>query len=215
VNPTLQVSGSPRIVVALLFDGFELLDVFGPLEAWGMLSVETKRWRLVTTSARAGAVASAQGPSAVAECGLAGCPRADVLLVPGGIGTRRAVGDERLLEWLQARAAAADVISSVCTGSALLARAGLLDGLRATTNKFAFAWVAEQGPSVHWVREARWVEDGRFFTSAGVSAGIDMTLAVIAKLEGSARAEEIAVRMEYEWHRDAHWDPFARIHGLV
>ena len=79
----------------------------------------------------------------------------------------------------------------------------------------SFAWVQSQGPAVQWVKEARWVEDGKFVTSSGVAAGIDMTLAVIAKLAGTDVAERIAVRMEYEWHRDAGWDPFARVHGLV
>jgi transcriptional regulator GlxA family with amidase domain len=107
-------------------------------------------------------------------------------------------------------------VSSVCTGAALLARAGLLDGRRATSNKLSFKWVTEQGPAVEWIlRQARWVEDGKFATSSGVSAGIDMTLALIAKLAGAESAERIAIRMEYEWHRDPSWDPFAKIHGLV
>jgi transcriptional regulator GlxA family with amidase domain len=93
--------------------------------------------------------------------------------------------------------------------------AGLLDGRRATSNKRAFDWVVEQGPRVQWIRQARWVEDDRFVTSSGVSAGIDMTLAVIAKLTSLDTAEQIAVRMEYEWHRDSSRDPFAKVHGLV
>ena len=205
---------SPKIVGALLFEGFELLDVFGPLEAWGMLSYGGE-WRVVTTAERAGPVKSAQGPQAVADSSLADCPELDVILVPGGIGTRKAVANEPLLEWLRARAARAQVVTSVCTGSSLLARAGLLDGRRATSNKASFAWVQAQGPAVQWVKEARWVEDGRLVTSSGVAAGIDMTLAVIARLAGTDVAEGIAVRMEYEWHRDAGWDPFARVHGLV
>lgn len=80
--------------------------------------------------------------------------------------------------------------------------------------EFEFGWVVQQGTAVDWIGQARWVEDGRFVTSAGVAAGIDMTLAVIARLEGVATAERIATRMEYEWHRDAAWDPFAKIHGL-
>jgi transcriptional regulator GlxA family with amidase domain len=75
--------------------------------------------------------------------------------------------------------------------------------------------VTTHGPAVNWVKEARWVEDGKVFTSAGVSAGIDMTLAVIAKLEGQGVASEIAIQMEYDRHRDAAWDPFAKIRGLV
>jgi transcriptional regulator GlxA family with amidase domain len=125
------------------------------------------------------------------------------------------VDEALLLDWLRLRSAEARVVTSVCTGASLLARAGLLDGRRATTNKLSFAWVTTQGPNVRWVKEARWVEDGNVFTSSGVSAGIDMTLAVIAKLEGKDEAERIAVRMEYEWHRDEGWDPFAKIHGLV
>ena len=96
-----------------------------------------------------------------------------------------------------------------------MARAGLLDGRRATTNKASFAWVVGQGPKVDWVKEARWVTDGPYSTSSGVSAGIDMTLAVISQLELPQVADDIAIRMEYEWHRDSTWDPFAKVHGLV
>jgi len=206
--------GSTKTVGALLFEGFELLDVFGPLEAWGMLAA-AGGWRIVTTAGSAGPVASAQGPAAVAEHALSDCPKLDAILVPGGMGTRREIHDEALLEWLRRRSAEAEVVTSVCTGAALLARAGLLDGRRATTNKAAFGWVAGQGAAVHWTKQARWVEDGPFVTSSGVSAGIDMTLAVIAKLESLEVAERIAVRMEYDWHRDASWDPFAKVHGLV
>ena len=99
---------------------------------------------------------------------------------------------------------------SVCTGSALYAAAGLLDGRRATTNKQFFSVTTASGPRTHWVREARWVEDGRFVTSSGVSAGTDMALAVIAKLWGATVAQQIADLTEYEWQRDAARDPFAR-----
>jgi len=203
-----------RIIGALLFEGFELLDVFGPLEAWGMLAARGG-WRIVTVAETAGAIASAQRVQAVAELALADCPECDVLLVPGGIGTRREVANESLLEWLRRRSATATRVTSVCSGSAILARAGLLDGLRATSNKASFKWIAQQGPRVSWVKQARWVEDGRFMTSSGVSAGIDMTLAAIAQLAGAEVADAIATHMEYEWHRDASWDPFAKIHGLV
>jgi transcriptional regulator GlxA family with amidase domain len=198
-----------KTVGVLLFEGFESLDVFGPVEAWGMLA-KAGDWRIVTAAESAGPVASAQATRAVAEC-----PPLDVLVVPGGIGTRRLVANEGVLSWLRARAAQATAVTSVCTGAGLLARAGLLDGRRATTNKRSFAWVVEQGPRVTWVREARWVEDGAFVTSAGVSAGIDMSLGVIAKLVSTEAAERVADAMEYEWHRDAAWDPFAKRCGLV
>jgi transcriptional regulator GlxA family with amidase domain len=205
---------SQKTVGALLFEGFELLDVFGPLEAWGMLAT-AGGWKVVTSAASAGPVASAQGPRAVADYALGDCPKLDAILVPGGIGTRLETKNEALLEWLRHRSSEAEIVTSVCTGAALLARAGLLDGRRATTNKAVFAWVVEQGPATRWVKQARWVEDGPFVTSSGVSAGIDMTLAVIAKLVSSEVAEKISMRMEYDWHRVASWDPFAKVHGLV
>ena len=203
-----------RTLGAILFQGFELLDVFGPLEAWGMLAAQG-RCRVTTVAERAGPVASAQGPKAIAEFGFEDCPQLDLLLVPGGIGTREQVSNPLLLDWLKARAEKAEVVTTVCTGTAILARTGLLDGCRATTNKRAFKWVITNGEKVNWIREARWVEDGKFATSSGVSAGIDMALAVMARLYGAEAAEKIAIAMEYDWHRDANWDPFAKIHRLV
>jgi transcriptional regulator GlxA family with amidase domain len=202
----------PRTLGALLYDDFELLDLFGPLEMFGnMQGAVTIR----TLADRSGLVRSAQGPRVHADHGLDDCPPLDLLLVPGGIGTRAAVDDGRLIDWLRARAGALEIAMTVCTGTALLAQAGLLDGRRATTNKMFFAWPETTWPAVRWVREARWVEDGKFWTSSGVSAGIDMALAVVARIAGSETAELLATGTEYEWHRDASWDPFARIHGLV
>ena len=168
---------------------------------------------MLMVAQHAGAVASAQGPSAIAGYGFAECPHLDIILVPGGIGTRREVENQTLGSWLRARAETAERVTSVCTGAAILARAELLDGRRATSNKRALDWVMSQGPKVRWIGQARWVEDGKFATSSGVSAGIDMALAIIAEICGMEMAEKAAVGMEYEWHRDAGWDPFAKIWG--
>ncbi len=202
----------------VLFEGFEVLDVFGPIEAFGILATQGK-CRVLTVAERAGAVTSAQGTKAIAdfgftESGFNDCPPIDILLVPGGIGTRREVSNHTMLEWLIAHAQKAEIVASVCTGAALLAKAGLLDGLRATSNKRAFKWVIAQGPKVKWVHEARWVEDGKFATSSGVSAGIDMALAIIARITDLETAKQIAIQMEYEWHQDPGWDPFAKIYPL-
>jgi transcriptional regulator GlxA family with amidase domain len=197
-----------KTVGVLLFPDFELLDVFGPLEAFG----HAKDWfRVITVAERAGAVASAQGPRAMADHGFADCPAIDILLVPGGMGTRREVGNAALVHWIARQARGAETATSVCTGAALLARAGVLDGRRATSNKRAFGWVAAQGPKVDWVRQARWVDDGNVVTSSGVSAGIDMALHLIGRIAGPAVRDDIATRMEYEWHSDAADDPFAAI----
>ena len=196
----------------LLFPEFELLDVFGPLEAFG----HAKDWfRILTVAERPGPVASSQGPRAVADHGFADCPPLDILLVPGGMGTRREVSNPALVDWIARQAKGAETTTSVCTGAALLAKAGALDGRRATSNKRAFGWVSEQGPKVDWVRQARWVDDGNIVTSSGVSAGIDMALHLIGRIAGPAVRDEIATRMEYEWHSDATHDPLAKVCGLV
>jgi transcriptional regulator GlxA family with amidase domain len=203
-----------KTVGIVLFEGFELLDVFGPAEAFGVLA-ELGLGTVLLVAAKAGPVASAQKLRAVADHGFADCPHLDVILVPGGMGTRHLVKDAPTLDWLRKRTVDAEAVTSVCTGAAVLAAAGLLDGKRATTNKRVFQWVAQQGPRVNWIKEARWVEDGKFATSSGVSAGIDMALAQIAHLYGQEAADQVAIGMEYDWHRDASWDPFAKVHGLV
>ena len=203
----------PRLSIAVvLFQDFELLDVFGPLEMFGLLH---ENFELCLVAVNGDTVASRQGPRSVVDQVFADDRQYDILLVPGGHGTRQQVGNPVLLDWLRQRSSEAQYVTSVCTGSALLAKAGLLDGLRATTNKAAFEWVASQGDRVHWQKKARWVEDGKFFTSSGVSAGIDMSLALIARILGQETAEQVAIWAEYEWHRDPDWDPFAEIHGLV
>ena len=115
-----------------------------------------------------------------------------------------------MLAFLRRHSAAAQVTMSVCSGSAILAKAGLLDNRSATSNKQFFSLATNQSKKVKWVERARWVEDGNMFTSSGVSAGIDMALAVIARLYGKERAERTAAWTEYEWHQDASWDPFVK-----
>lgn len=202
----------PLKVGALVFPGFELLDVFSPLEMFGLLYERATISLLAVTP---GPVASAQGPSCVAETAFRGDLGLDVLLVPDGRGTRPLALDEEFLLELGRQSAAARFVASVCTGSALLAQAGVLDGLRATTNKRAYAWATANGPRVRWVAQARWVEDGRVFTSSGVSAGMDMALALIARLTDRESALQIAAGAQYAWHEDAAWDPFAALHGLA
>jgi putative intracellular protease/amidase len=203
---------SKRTIGVVLFEGFELLDVFGPLEMFG-LAADDFEIRLI--SEHGGVVSSRQGPKSVCDAAFSSSPALDLLLVPGGIGTRREVNNPVLLDWLKTRSEQAELVTSVCTGSALLAKAGVLDGVRATTNKLAFAWASSQSEKVLWQRQARWVEDGKFFTSSGVSAGIDLSLAVIARLVSDRAAEQAANFAEYSWQRDADRDPFAELHGLV
>jgi putative intracellular protease/amidase len=199
-------------VAVVLFEGFELLDVFGPLEMFGLLP---EQFEIFLVAEEGDIISSSQGPKSLIDYHFANCPEFDILLVPGGRGTRREVDNPALLAWLQSQAQTAQYVTSVCTGSALLARAGLLDGRRATTNKAAFEWVVSQGERVDWQKQARWVEHDNYFTSSGISAGIDMSLALITHLSGQETAEQVATLAEYEWHRDPAWDPFALKYGLV
>jgi transcriptional regulator GlxA family with amidase domain len=201
-----------RTIAALIFPGFELLDVFGPLEMFGLLDTD---FHIDLVAQKPGPVPSSQRLEAIAAKSINETVAYDILFVPGGRGVREEIKNHDLLEWIEEVSKNAQYTLSVCTGSALLAKAGLLDGRRATTNKAAFGWVAEQGPDVDWIQQARWVEDGPFYTSSGVSAGMDMALAAIAGMHGSETAERVANICEYTWHRDSTHDPFAKLHGLI
>lgn len=203
----MSTNSTARTLGAIFYERFELLDVYGPLEMFGSVGPEL---RIVTVAQHAGPVASTQGPQTVAQYSFADCPHLDLILLPGGIGTLAELNNQAMLAFLRQRAAEADITMSVCSGSAILAKAGVLDGRRATSNKQFFALTTTQSDKVTWVEQARWVEDGKFVTSSGVSAGIDMALAVIARLYGNDWAEQIAAGTEYEWHRDPTWDPFVQ-----
>jgi len=216
----------PARVGAVLYTGFEMLDTFGPLEMYSVLGKEEVE--IVVVAQEAGPVAAALAgdgplaPKVVADYGFEDAPALDILLLPGGMGTFPELENAAMLDYLRHAAEQAEIVTSVCTGSALLAKAGLLDGLRATTNKQFFALARMQSAAVEWVEAARWVDAGKFVTSSGVSAGMDMTLAVIARTWGEEAAENAAAFAEYSWQRDPNQDPFiedldkgSRLMGLV
>lgn len=196
----------------VVFDGFELLDAFGPLEMFGSLSEKVD---ILMISQQHGAVKSSAGPSVMADHTFEEIKTLDILMIPGGIGTRREINNQPFLDALKKLAEHTPHVASICTGAALLAKTGLIDGIKATTNKRAFKWATSQSDQVLWVKEARWVEDGKFFTSSGISAGTDMALALIEKLFGHDKAIEAANIAEYIWNEDSHYDPFARLNGLT
>jgi transcriptional regulator GlxA family with amidase domain len=201
-----QKQPSTRTLGIVLYPKFELLDVYGPVEMFGNLGT---RLKVVMVAQQAGPVSSVQGPKVVADFGFDDCPPLDLMLVPGGAGTLPEMKNSVMLDWLRNRSEKTEIVMSVCSGSALLAKAGLLDGRRATSNKQYFQIAQAAGPKVEWVRKARWVDDGNRVTSSGVSAGIDMALHVVERLYGTKTAENLATATEYQWHRDADNDPFA------
>ena len=192
-------------IYCLLFPGYQTLDLMGPVEILHRMSNS----HLHYVSREGGQVASAQG-FAVETVRLERLLPESVLLVPGGMATRTLVADRSYIATLADWATQSAWTLTVCTGSALLAATGLLDGLPATSNKTAFDWVRGVRPQVAWQGRARWVQSGKFYTASGVSAGMDMALGFIADREGVAQAESIAHRCEYRWQRDAAADPFAQ-----
>jgi transcriptional regulator GlxA family with amidase domain len=203
-----------RVAVAL-FEGFTVLDVYGPVQAFASCRTVqpdgTRRpmFEIFSMASEAGKVKAGEGPATWAEWSFEKAPDYDILLIPGGFGSRKAVADQAFLERLAAASRRAHITTTVCTGSALLARTGLLDGRPATSNKIAWDWVTQQGPRVLWKRKARWVDDGNVLTSSGVSAGIDMALSLIARMHGREMALTSARNMEYVWREGAEDDPFA------
>ncbi len=193
---------------ALLYNNFELLDAYGPLEMFGCLGDELD---IVVIAEHKGPVKSSGGPQTLAEYDFNDAPALDMLLLPGGIGTIPELENAELMNFLQTRCPDIPINMSVCTGSALYARAGLLDGLRATSNKMFFSLASSQSDKVEWVANARWVDAGQYVTSSGVSAGTDMALAVIQRVFGPERALQVADFTEYQWHQDADADPFVQL----
>ena len=189
----------------VVFDGFEPLDVFGPFEVF--INTDGARVRLFSLDGPGMKVG--EGGVRVETVGPEDINSQGVLLIPGGSGTRTLVGDDQWTGQLASLASRSPQVMTVCTGSALLAAAGVLDGRRATSNDLAFDWVVSTGKHVDWIKDARWVVDGKFRTSSGISAGIDMALAFVEETCGSEAAEKASMQMEYIRNRDSGYDPFA------
>lgn len=190
-------------VYIILYEKFTALDAFGPVEVFGNVS----DYELHYVSLHGGTVTSRQSLPVETEP-MSNVEPGGIILIPGGPGSRTMVNENDFLMAFRKLADEAEYVLSVCTGAAIVAKTGVLDGRLATSNKRAFDWVVSCGEKVNWVREARWVADGKFYTSAGVSAGIDMTLGFVKDRYDEERADEICRQMEYHWHKDAAKDLF-------
>lgn len=188
----------------VLFDDVELLDVAGPVEVLSKVD----DFDVEMLSADGGSVTSSQGVRLGVD-GDFSSTTGDVLFVPGGMGTRRLVEDDHFLAQLKAMSAGRQILMSVCTGSALLAVAGLLEGYTATSNKRAFDWATSFGENIEWRRSARWAHDRDRWTSSGVAAGTDMAAAFVADRYGEEFVSDIADAIELRLNLDADDDPFA------
>jgi transcriptional regulator GlxA family with amidase domain len=205
----------------VLFPGFQALDVFGPLDALNTLSrthditLAILSSTLDSVTTKAPRFPNAIGQSVVPTHTFTSAPPLDVLLVPGGQGTRGSTpSNEEVISYIREVYPRLKYLITICTGAGLAARAGVLDGKRATTNKRAWAETIAVGPKVEWVSHARWVVDGNIWSSSGVSAGIDVTFAWIGEVWGEEVAQRIADALEYDRHKDPNWDPYAELYGL-
>jgi len=189
-----------RHIGLLLFDGVEELDAVGP---WEVLAHWTQRhpedgWRISCLSPGGSAVIGAKKLVLGAHHPLDDAPSLDVLIHPGGVGARRLLGDPGHLDWVRAQRASVPLMASVCTGSLVYAAAGLLTHSRATTHWASLNLLSELEPTVVTDVHARFVDDGDLITSAGVSAGIDMALHLVARLASPQRAREVRRYVQYD-----------------
>ena len=188
-------------VEVLFFHEAEELDVVGPWEVlrlWQQLSRQPIE--VSSVSLDGAAVRCAHGLMVSVDRSVASHGAPDLLVVPGGPGAEAVRQDSETIQLLRRMAASGTLMASVCTGAQVLAEAGLLDGMRATTHWRALDALEGRYPAVTVERDVRWVDAGRVVTSAGVSAGIDMTLHLVARLETAEVAQQVARLMEYRWH---------------
>ena len=191
-------------VSAILFDGFETLDMFGPVEMLGA----SGEFEVEYFSPEGGIVKSYQGvPVDSQPMSEVGVP--EVLLVPGGMGVYAMLGNEAFIVRIAELSEQARYVPSVCNGAFIYAKAGVLNGRSATTYKARMDRAEEMFPEVKWERRARWTLDGKYYVSSGVSAGTDMALGFIADVCGIECAEKTARYAEYTWNSDPANDPFA------
>ena len=220
-----------RTVAVVFFPEFAPLDAYGPIQAFNLSFEPTESdpsspnmkaplYQVVSVGVEEtayGCGPAGTGPATQTAYTFETLPEVDILLIPGGAGTRSGVDNQGLLDGILKIATCTPVVATVCTGAALLAKTGFLDGKSATTNKTAWEWVIAQGPHVDWSCPPRWVDcvdaDSLtgWITSGGVSAGTDMALGLIKKLNGPQVVENTQRLMEYSWTDNPEDDPFGHL----
>jgi transcriptional regulator GlxA family with amidase domain len=190
----------------VLFENIEVLDFCGPFEVFAATRLHEDRRReepspfeVLLVAENSSPVVTSGGMQVIPHRTFASCPRLDILVVPGGWGTRRELNNPAMLAWLRLRASEVETLTSVCTGAMLLGAAGLLDGRRATTHWRSLDWMRESFPAVTVDDDQHVVEDGAIITAAGIAAGIDLALKVVARSCGETVARATARHMEYPY----------------
>jgi transcriptional regulator GlxA family with amidase domain len=190
-----------KTIAILLFDDVEVLDFAGPFEVFSVTNElnDHALFNVITVALKEEVIRARNGLSVHPDYSLESCPKPDILIVPGGLGTRPLLQREDLMRWITETAEQAELVLSVCTGSLLLAQASVLSGMKATTHHRALDLLSKIGHDVEVLPGERFVDNGPVITSAGISAGIDMSLYVISRLLGEEQARRTANYMEYDW----------------
>ncbi|PSB34771.1 DJ-1/PfpI family protein [Chlorogloea sp. CCALA 695] len=190
-----------RNVAILIFDDVEILDFCGPYEVFGVTGKQnnSQPFNVYTVAEHSKPILARNKLSINPQYAIANCPPSDILLVPGGFGTRQQMHNFVLIDWIRQSYLHSELLLSVCTGALLLAKAGLLENLAATTHHLAIDLLKEVAPNTEIRAGDRFVDNGKIILSAGISAGIDMSLYVVAKLLGKEEAIKTAEYMEYDW----------------
>jgi len=193
-----------RNVAILIFDEVEVLDFCGPFEVFSVTGRQDNLnpFNVYTVAEKGEPILARNHLSVNPSYTLQDCPQPDILLVPGGLGTRKEMYNSILMDWIKGCSQKAELILSVCTGVLLLAKAGLLEGLGATTHHLTIDLLKKVAPNTSVQANKRIVDNGKIIVSAGISAGIDMSLYVVAKLLGKEWALKTAQYMEYDWNPD-------------
>jgi transcriptional regulator GlxA family with amidase domain len=193
-----------RNVGILIFDEVEVLDFCGPFEVFSVTGGRDNLtpFNVFTVAEKGHSILARNHLSVNPSYTIQDCPQPDILLVPGGLGTRKEMHNPILIDWIRNSSQKAELILSVCTGALLLAKAGLIEGLAATTHHLAIDLLKKVAPHTLIQPNKRIIDNGRVIVSAGISAGIDMSLYVVAKLLGKEQALETATYMEYDWNPD-------------
>lgn len=214
----------------MVYPGYAVLDFFGPMQIFTALSFRYNM-SLAIISKEVGPVSSSFPPrrlpsgeiipnavinsSVLATHTPENSPKLDLLLVPGASAVGLALGNDTWKEdFVKARFNSTDYVVSVCTGSMILAKAGVLENKRATTNKLDWNEVVKHGKDVNWIPTARWTHDGKIWTSSGVAAGMDMTYALLSWMYGSAQVNFTMNLIELSPHTNQHWDPYSIVHKV-
>jgi putative intracellular protease/amidase len=195
-----QPSGGPfdwkKNVAILVFNNVQIIDYAGPYEALGY------QFNVYLVAEKPGPIRTVMNMDVMPHYSFDDCPKPDILIVPGGMGTMREMKNPKLIKWIQDNAKDSEIVMSVCTGSDLLASAGLLEGLEATGNADGLERLHRLAPTAKIVFK-RYADSGKIITTGGLSSGIDGAIHIIERIKGRGWAQVIAHTMEYNWQPDS------------